>query len=150
MYGGNSSIIKFWLQYLRSSTFICGSKLTRIQKAGCHTAALMGCGGRVIEGTNRDWNQFDINPEYAEVRREKQKCSANLCGLTITRIIYFNSHPRPRQQSQTPEATAHTHHFPIHTLRMRTHTRFAAPGMGGRTSVGMAAQVSGERRAAEK
>ena len=27
--------------------FICGSKLARIRKAGCHTAALAGCGGRV-------------------------------------------------------------------------------------------------------
>ncbi|MCD4765406.1 MAG: hypothetical protein K8R34_02730, partial [Methanosarcinales archaeon] len=41
--------------------FICCSKLTRIYKAGCHTAALTGCSGRVIEGTNKSWNQFDIN-----------------------------------------------------------------------------------------
>jgi len=27
--------------------FICGSKLARIHKADCHTAALAGCGGRV-------------------------------------------------------------------------------------------------------
>jgi len=26
--------------------FICGSKLARIHKAGCHHAALTGCGGR--------------------------------------------------------------------------------------------------------
>ena len=26
--------------------FICCSNLTRIYKAGCHTAALTGCGGR--------------------------------------------------------------------------------------------------------
>jgi len=26
--------------------FICGSKFARIHKAGCHHAALAGCGGR--------------------------------------------------------------------------------------------------------
>jgi len=31
-----------------------------------------------------------------------------LCGLKITKIIYFNSHTRRRQQSPTPEATACT------------------------------------------
>ena len=30
--------------------FICCSKLTRIYKAGCHTAALTGCGGRESAG----------------------------------------------------------------------------------------------------
>ena len=41
------NIIKFWMKYLRLSAFICGSKLARIHKAGCHPAALTGCGGRV-------------------------------------------------------------------------------------------------------
>ena len=35
-----------------------------------------------------------------------------------------------------------THHFPTHALRMNT--RSAAPGMGGRSGAGRAAQVSGE------
>ena len=36
--------------------FICGSKLARIHKAGCHTAALTGCGGRekCIEAGQRE------------------------------------------------------------------------------------------------
>jgi len=32
---------------LSYSAFICGSKLAQIHKAGCHPAALTGCGGRV-------------------------------------------------------------------------------------------------------
>jgi len=32
---------------VRSFTFICGSKLARIHKAGCHSVTLTGCGGRV-------------------------------------------------------------------------------------------------------
>ena len=35
------------LEYLHSFVFICGSKLIRIHMAGCHPAALTGCGGRV-------------------------------------------------------------------------------------------------------
>ena len=34
------------LEYPHSFVFVCGSKLTRIHKAGCHHAALTGCGGR--------------------------------------------------------------------------------------------------------
>ena len=41
-------------------------------------------------------------------------------------------------------AAGSTHHFPTHALRMSTHTRSAVPGMDNRSSVGKAAQVSGE------
>jgi len=36
------------------------------------------------------------------------------------------------------------HHFPTHALRMSIHTWSIVPEMGGRSSVGRAAQVSGE------
>jgi len=55
----------------------------------------------------------------------------------ISYKLYFNSN------YNTPTA----HHFPTHALSMKTHTRSAAPEMGGRSRPRGAAQMSGEWRA---
>ena len=99
------------------------------------------------------WGLESILIQATEGTEITEKCKNALCTrfpmwLKITLILYFNIHTHHRQQSPTPEAATRTHHFPTHALRMSTHTRSAVPGMGGRSSVGRAAQVSGEWRAA--
>ena len=123
--------------------FICGSKLARIHKVGCHTAALAGCGGRVIEGTNKCWNQFDSN---RRVRGGTQRKTKVLCEPLR---VYHHINYIFQQPYHTPVATnntrGHRPHTPLPDPRSALeHPHPVRSARDGRSSVGRAAQVSGE------
>jgi len=77
--------------------------------AGCHTAVLTGCGGRVIEGTNKSWNQFDIN---RRVRGGTQRKIKVLCEplrlFNHTNYIFQQPWPLPAAITNTRGHRPHT------------------------------------------
>jgi hypothetical protein len=106
----------------------------QVHKAGCHPAALTGCGSRVkcrcrkpppaspfqlsacapAQRGGRMWLMGRCSPPggwsagwwSAGGGRTSFQCA--LCGSKITQIIYFNSHTHRWQHHLTPEAVTHT------------------------------------------
>ena len=74
----------------------------------------------------------------------KMAGGGKVMGRSDGGIQHLTAMPAAGSNHQNPEAATRTSPLPIHALRMSNNTRSAAQEMGGRSSAGRAAQVSGD------